>query len=278
MTLLRSTIHILLLLLLALAGFALWLRHNESRLIYFPEHTLEGNPLRAGLTYEDVWLHSDDGIKLHGWFMPSRQPSGLTLLLLHGNAGNISHRMDKYAVLLGLGVNVFALDYRGYGSSTGEPSEAGLYHDADTAYHYLTGQRGIAPQRLILYGESLGSAVAVDLASKQPSGGVILEEAFTSAADVAQQMYPFLPMRWLVRSKFDTLDKIARINAPLLILHSQDDELFPLSYAQRLLVAARLPKQLVVLHGGHNDAFVVSATQYRTALQQFFAARIATKS
>jgi len=276
-TLLKSTIHILLLLLLALAGFALWLRHNESHLIYFPERTLEGHPLQAGLAYQDVWLHSDDGIKLHGWFMPSPQPSGLTLLLLHGNAGNISHRMDKYAALLGLGVNVFAFDYRGYGSSTGEPSEAGLYHDADAAYRYLTKQRGIAPQRLILYGESLGSAVAVDLASKQPSGGVILEEAFTSATDVAQQMYPFLPMRWLVRSKFDTLDKIAHINAPLLILHSQDDELFPLNYAQRLLAAARLPKQLVVLHGGHNDAFVVSATQYRAALQRFFAARITTK-
>lgn len=277
MTLLKSTIHILLLLLLALAGFALWLRHNESRLIYFPERTLEGNPLQAGLAYQDVWLHSDDGIKLHGWFMPSRQPSGLTLLLLHGNAGNISHRMDKYAVLLGLGVNIFALDYRGYGSSMGEPSEAGLYRDADAAYRYLTGQRGITPQQLILYGESLGSAVAVDLASKQPSGGVILEEAFTSAADVAQQMYPFLPMRWLVRSKFDTLDKIARINAPLLILHSQDDELFPLSYAQQLLAAARPPKQLVVLHGGHNDAFVVSAKLYRATLQRFFAACIATK-
>lgn len=275
MPLLKSALHILLLLLLVLAGFALWLRHNESRLIYFPERALAGNPLQAGLTYRDVWLHSGDGIKLHGWFMPSPRPSGLTLLLLHGNAGNISHRMDKYRLLLGLGVNVFAFDYRGYGNSTGSPSEAGLYRDADAAYHYLTRQRGIAPQQLLLYGESLGSAIAVDLASRVPSGGVILEEAFTSAADVAQQMYPFLPMRWLVRSKFDTLDKISRIDAPLLILHSRDDELFPLSYGQRLLAAARPPKQLVVLRGGHNDAFVTSAARYQAALQKFFAARSA---
>jgi uncharacterized protein len=275
MPLLKTAFHILLLLLLALAGFALWLRHNESRMIYFPDRTLETNPRQAGLTYQDVWLQTDDGIKLHGWYMPSRKPCGLTLLLLHGNAGNISYRMEKYAVLLGLGVNVFALDYRGYGNSTGQPSETGLYHDATAAYRYLTQQRNIAPRQLILYGESLGSAVAVDLASKQPSGGVILEEAFTSAADVAQQMYPFLPMRWLVRSKFDTLDKIARINAPLLMLHSRDDELFPLRYAQRLLAAARPPKQLVVLRGGHNDAFVTSATRYQSALRQFIAARIA---
>jgi fermentation-respiration switch protein FrsA (DUF1100 family) len=272
---LKSTIHILLLLLLALAGFALWLRHNESRLIYFPERTLEANPRQAGLAYQDVWLHSKDNIKLHGWFMPSPQPSGLTLLLLHGNAGNISHRMDKYSVLLELGVNVFTFDYRGYGDSAGEPSEAGLYRDADAAYRYLTERRGVDPQRLLLYGESLGSAVAIDLASRLPSGGVILEEAFTSAADVAQHMYPFLPMRWLIRSKFDTLGKIALINAPLLILHSQDDELFPLSYAQHLFAAAKPPKQLVVLHGGHNDAFIVSAKQYRAALQSFFAERIA---
>jgi len=274
--LLKSALHIVLLLLLALGGFALWLRHNESRLIYFPQRALETNPHQSGLVYQDVWLHSDDGVKLHGWFMPSPHPSGLTLLLLHGNAGNISHRMDKYRVLLGLGVNVFAFDYRGYGNSTGTPSEAGLYRDADAAYRYLTRQRGIAPQRLLLYGESLGSAVAVDLASRTPCGGVILEEAFTSAGDVAQQMYPFLPMRWLVHSKFDTLNKIGRINVPLLILHSQDDELFPLSYGQRLLAAARPPKQLVVLHGGHNDAFATSAAQYRAALQRFFAARAAT--
>ena len=274
MPLLKNIIHILLLLALALAGFALWLRYNEPRLIYFPDRKLAANPLQTGLAYQDVWLHTSDGVKLHGWFMPSRKPSGLTLLLLHGNAGNISHRMDKYRVLLELGVDVFAFDYRGYGNSTGEPSEAGLYLDANTAYRYLTQQRGIAPQRLILYGESLGSTVAVNLASTQPSGGVVLEEAFTSAADVAQRMYPFLPVRWLVRHKFDTLEKISRVNAPLLILHSQDDELFPLSYARRLLAAAKPPKQLVVLHGGHNDAFATSAARYHAALQQFFSANI----
>lgn len=273
---LKSVFHILLLLLLALAGFAFWLRYHEDRLIYFPEHPLDATPQQFNLRYQDVWLNTDDGIHLHGWFMPSRKPIEVTVLLLHGNAGNISNRLEKYAVLLDLGVDVFAFDYRGYGSSTGTPSEDGLYRDALAAYRYLTVQRSIAPGKLILYGESLGTAIATELATQVPCGGVILEEAFTSAADVALQMYPFLPMRWLIRSKFDTLGKINRIHAPLLLLHSRDDELFPLRHAERLLAAAEQPKELVVLRGGHNDAFATSASLYRVALQEFFADRAAT--
>lgn len=266
---LKSAIHILLLALLALAALALWLRFNEQRMIYFPERAIALTPRQQGMKYEDVWLAAADGVRLNGWFMPSAQPSGLTVLLLHGNAGNISHRFDKYAIFHGLGWDVFALDYRGYGNSGGEPSEEGLYQDARAAYRYLVEQRGVDTHKLLVYGESLGVAVAADLLSQVAAAGLILEEGFTSAPDAGQQMYPFLPMRWLMRTRFDTLGKMGRINAPLLIFHSRDDEFFPMRHAQALLAAARAPKRLVELRGGHNDAFVQSGEIYRDALRQF---------
>lgn len=268
---LRTVLHILILFLFALASMALWLRFNEQRLIYFPERTLAATPSQHGLPYEEVWLTTDDGVRLHGWFLPSKQPSGLTLLFLHGNAGNISHRFEKYAIFNELGLDVLALDYRGYGSSGGVPDEHGTYLDAQAAYLHLLQQRGVTAQRLVVYGESLGAAVAVDLASRRPTGGVILEEGFTSAPDAAQEVYPYLPVRWLIKTRYDTLGKIGRIHAPLLILHSRDDEFFPMRHAQRLLAAAAAPKQLVELHGGHNEAFLLSEQVYRDALQHFIA-------
>lgn len=185
---LKSALHILLFMLVALAAISLWLRFNEQRLIYFPDRTIIGTPAQQGMKYEDVWFAAADGVRLNGWFMPSGHPSGLTVLLLHGNAGNISHRFEKYAIFRDLGWDVFAPDYRGYGRSEGEPNEAGLYQDARAAYRYLVDRRHIDPHTLIVYGESLGVAVAVDLLRGGPAAGLVLEEGFTSAPDVAQQM------------------------------------------------------------------------------------------
>jgi len=275
---LKSSLHLLLLLLLTLGGLALWLRLSESRMIYFPERSILLTPSQQGMQYEDVWLSTADGVKLNGWFMPSNQPSGMTVLLLHGNAGNISHRFEKYAIFHQMGLDIFALDYRGYGNSEGKPTEAGLYLDARTAYRYLVEQRGLDPHKLLVYGESLGTAVAVDLLSQlaaaepvRATAGLVLESGFTSAPDVAQQMYPFLPMHWLTRSQYNTLKKIGSIKAPLLIFHSRDDEFFPMHHAQKLLAAAPAPKEMIELRGGHNDAFILSAEIYRNALRRFVA-------
>ncbi len=274
----RIAVQALLLIFLALVALSVWVRATERRNIYFPARAMVETPQQFGLNYQEIWLPTPDGVKLNGWFMPSAHPAGITVLLLHGNAGNISHRLEKYAVLLGLGADVLAIDYRGYGRSSGEPDEAGTCLDADTAYRYLVEQRHLDARRLVVYGESLGSAVAVNLASQAPVGGVVLEEAFTSAADVGQAMYPFLPMRWLLRTKYDSLAKIGRIRAPLLLFHSRDDEFFPMRHAERLLAAATAPKRLVELHGGHNDAFVVSAAAYRDALQLFLSSLPAAAS
>jgi fermentation-respiration switch protein FrsA (DUF1100 family) len=268
---LKSALHVLLLLLLALAALSLWLRLNEQRMIYFPERALAASPQQLGMKYEDVWLTAEDGVRLNAWFLPSTRPSGLTVLLLHGNAGNISHRFEKYEIFHQLGWDVFAPDYRGYGNSMGEPDEAGLYRDARAAYRYLTQQRGVDPRRLVVYGESLGAAVAADLLSGTAAGGLVLEEGFTSAPDAGQEIYPYLPIRWLMRSRYDSLGKMGRIRAPLLILHSRDDEFFPMRHAERLLAAAPAPKQLVELRGGHNDAFLLSGEVYPEALRRFAA-------
>ena len=266
---LKMAVNILLLALIPVAAISLWMRLNEPRMIYFPERTLATTPQQLGMKYEDIWLTTKDGIRINGWFMPSTHPSGLTVLMLHGNAGNISHRFEKYAVFRQLGWNVFAPDYRGYGNSTGEPDEAGLYLDARAAYRYLIEQRGVDPRKLIVYGESLGTAIAVDLLSEVAAAGLILEEGFTSAPDAGQEMYPFLPVRWLMRSRYDSVGKIGRTRARLLIFHSREDEFFPMHHAQRLLEAASPPKELVELRGGHNDAFVQSGEIYQSALRRF---------
>jgi fermentation-respiration switch protein FrsA (DUF1100 family) len=285
----------LLIIVLAFAGFILLLRWREPHMIYYPFREIELTPANLGLRFDDVYLTTADGVKINGWFLPCGQPPRFTVLFLHGNAGNISHRHDKCAVFRELGWDVFIIDYRGYGRSDDvPPNEPGTYRDARAAYDYLTGSqtasaagtdrravrstvtqggapggRALPPHAIIVYGESLGTAVAVDLATTVPAAGVIIEEPFTSIADVGQKMFPFVPVRLLVRNKYDTLSKIARINAPLLIFHSRDDEIFAFRHAERLLAAAQTPKQLIELRGTHNDACFVSIQSYRDGLRKF---------
>ena len=218
-------------------------------------------------------MTASDGIHINGWFLPATSPSPakLTILFFHGNAGNISHRLEKIGIFRDLGVDTFIIDYRGYGRSEGQPNEEGTYRDAQAAYAYLTQQRKLSPHSIVVYGESLGTAIAADLASKLQVRGLILEDGFTSVADVGQKMFPIFPVRWLVRNKYDTASKLPRMHVPLLIFHSREDEVINFSFGQRLFAAANEPKTFVELHGGHNDAFLTSAPTYRTALSKFFA-------
>lgn len=273
---LRRGMHALLIILVGLAVAALYLRWREPALIFYPEREFDDAPDRHDWAFADVWLTAADGVRLHGWFLPAPAAAGAapaTILFFHGNAGNISHRFDKLAILRELGVNVLIIDYRGYGRSDGRPGETGTYLDAQAAYDHLRTARNCDPRRILLYGESLGAAIAVDLATRVPVGGVILEEPFTSIADVGQGLFPFLPVRWLVRHKYDSLAKISRLNAPLLLFHSRQDEFFSIRHAERLLAAAPDPKQLIELQGGHNDAFLVSRDVYEEGLREFLSRR-----
>lgn len=255
--------------MLAAAGLAFTLMPKfADRLVYFPSREHDGGtPALLGLAYEDVALRAADGVRLHAWFV---RVAGArrTLLLLHGNAGNISHRLDKLAVFAGLGVDVLMLDYRGYGRSEGAPDEPGTYRDAAAAHAWLVA-RGVSPANLIVYGESLGGPIAVDLAARHAVGGVVLESAPSSIIGVARHHYPLLPVGLFLSLRYDALARIHRVHAPLLLLHSTEDEIVPFSMAEELYAAAHRPKRLVRLRGGHNDCFVVSAERYQAALRDF---------
>lgn len=270
---LRQSMNLLLLIGVSLLAGAALLRWSEPHMLYFPLKEIERTPASIGLPYEDVRLRASDNVQLHGWFIPAQAPSAPTVLFFHGNAGNISHRLEKLRILNQLGAHTLIIDYRGYGMSEGKPDEPGIYLDAHAAYAYLIRGRAVSPATVLAYGESLGSAVAVELAATTTVGGVVLEAPFTSIADVGREIYPFLPVGLLARSQYDNLGKIGRISAPILILHSRDDEIIALSHARRLFERAAEPKRLVELAGGHNDAFLVSENAYREALGEFFRAR-----
>jgi fermentation-respiration switch protein FrsA (DUF1100 family) len=253
-----------------------YVKYMELRGIFFPSQKIEATPAAVEISFEDVYVKTADGEMLHGWFIPHAEVY-FTLLFFHGNAGNIGHRVEKIAMLREIGLNIYIIDYRGYGRSTGRPSERGLYRDAEAAYGYLVSERKILPERIILYGESIGSAVAVDLASRHPVGGVILEGGFSSGRDIAGRIYPFIPP-FLVSDIFNSLLKIPMVQSPKLFLHSRQDEVVPFSLAKKLFDAAVPPKTLVELQGGHNTSFIDSSRTYLSAIFSFIQSLVTTKA
>jgi len=264
----KRIMNYLLAIVVLLVVWCLFLAWREPHMIYYPDTTPFTTP--PGVT--DLQLTASDGVKIHGWYVPGPSNATHTVLFFHGNAGNLSHRDEKIDILHQLGANVCIIDYRGYGRSEGEPNEQGTYRDAQAAYDYLTKTLNREPRTIVVYGESLGTGMSVELATRVPVGGVVLEAGFTSIGDVAQGLFPFLPVRYLVRNKYDSIHKIAGINAPLLFLHSRADEVFSFRHSERLFAAAREPKHLVELRGNHNDAFMQSVDVYRAALRDFLAA------
>jgi len=256
---------------------ALYLFIMQPRLLYYPDmpgRELVATPADVGLVYENVSLQTRDGVQLHAWFIPAERPRA-TVLFCHGNAGNISHRLDSIRLLHSLGLQVLIFDYRGYGQSEGRPSEKGSYRDVDAAWRYLLDVRDLPEDGIILFGRSLGAAVAADLASRTRPAAVILESAFTSVPDMAAGIYPWLQVRLLSRYRYDNLGKVTLISAPLLLVHSREDEIIPFSHGERLFRQAREPKQFLEINGGHNDAFLTSRKAYTQGLEAFLAARLA---
>lgn len=262
----RNFFHLALMGVAAYALLVAFLYLTQDRMFFFPTSTLVTTPDRHGLVYEDVELTAGDGVQLHGWFVPAPRARA-TLLFFHGNGGNISHRIDSLQIFRELDLSVFILSYRGYGRSAGRPSEAGMRHDATAAWRYLREQRGIPASGIVVFGRSLGAAVAVDLAVRETPGAVILESPFTSAADLGAEVYPWLPVRRLIRHRFEVLGPAQQITAPLLVVHSRDDEIIPVHHGRRVAAAAGAP--LLELRGGHNDAFVRSREDYLRGLQEF---------
>lgn len=262
---LLSIIAILIVLYVALVAVAYFL---QERLLYFPLRALATTPASRGLAYETIWVETEDGIKLSGWFIPADEPRGV-LLFFHGNAGNISHRLDSIETFHRLRLSTLIIDYRGYGQSEGEPTEQGTYLDAEAAWDYLVEERRVSPTKIIIFGRSLGGAVAARLAQTHQPRALILESTFTSVPDVAAQAYPFLPVRQLARIHYNTLERLPDINSPVLIVHSPDDSVIPFSHGQRLFVSANEPKEFLKIRGGHNEGFIVSIAAYEEKIDAF---------
>ncbi len=223
----------------------------EDRLLYHPRSYHEDwqSPARE-LPAQDVWLQSADGTRIHAWWCPQRGAQD-ALLFCHGNASNLSHRQRLKQVWRGLGLSVLIFDYPGFGRSEGQPSEAGCYAAADAAYDWLT--RQLPAERIVLFGWSLGGGVATDLAARRAHRALVLFKTFTSIPDVAQSQFFFLPARWLVRNRFDNLEKIGRCRQPVFIAHGDGDHLIPFAQAEQLFASARGPKRFLRIPGvGHH--------------------------
>jgi fermentation-respiration switch protein FrsA (DUF1100 family) len=244
-----------------------YVKYVENTKIYFPLKEIVVNPGFINFEFENVYVETADNIKLNGWFIPADNAQ-YTILFFHGNGGNIADRLDKIMIFHEMGLNMFIIDYRGYGRSEGRPSEKGLYLDAGASYYYLIKERGIEPEQIILYGESLGGAVAINLASKVSVGAVISEGLFGSMRDAGRKLYPVLSL-FVISNKFNSLALVKEITVPKLFIHSKTDEIIPFSLGKKLYDAAIEPKQMVELEGGHNDAFLESKEKYVSEIKKF---------
>jgi hypothetical protein len=242
----------------------------QSHLVYYPQIGREvvSTPRAFGLAHEALEIATEDGEKLAAWWVPAEDARG-TVLLFHGNAGNISHRLDYLRMFNRLRYSTLIIDYRGYGTSTGSPSEQGTYRDAVAAWRYLTEARGVRDSDIVLFGESLGAAVASWLAARHAPRALVLASAFTSASDLGSEVYWFLPVRLISRFHYDNLANLAAVKVPVLIAHSRNDEIVPFTHGERLYAAATGPKRFLELSGGHNSGFVFTREEWVQALADF---------
>lgn len=232
---------------------AVGVRYLESRSIFYPARSIAATPAALGLAFEDVFIKTEDNVTINAWLVKSSTQRG-TIIFCHGNAGNIGDRLEKILLFHQMGLNVLIIDYRGYGKSEGRPSEAGIYKDAVASYDYLLARDDIDHSRIIGYGESLGGAVIIDLGTKRNMAALIIDSSFTSAADMAKTIYPFIPS-FLLGTKLDSVSKARTITIPKLFIHSRADEIVPFRLGERLYQAAVKPKEFLERPGGggHND-------------------------
>ena len=261
-------------------GLCILLFFRQSYMVYFPLAPVMQKPSDVGLAYESIALMTADDVRLACWYVPCEGARG-TVLMCHGNGGNIGDRLHPISLFHELGLNVLIFDYRGYGESAGKPSEEGTYQDARAAWQYLTEKRKTPPDKIIVYGRSLGGAVAAWLtervapAARAAPAALILEATFTSIPDMGAKLYPWLPIRLLCRYRYNTLarlepaSRLERIHCPVLIAHSRDDEMIPFEQGQRLFAAAREPKTFFELTGDHNEGEALTSPAYRQALDTF---------
>jgi fermentation-respiration switch protein FrsA (DUF1100 family) len=246
----------------SLLGWTLYFM--QPTFLYKPVRGVPYTPGELGLDFEDVVFKSGDGIQLTGWYIHARD-SELTVLFCQGNGGNMMYCLDSINFLYNLGLNCFIFDYRGYGSSRGKTSEDGTYLDAFAAYDWLTKEKKLSPDNIIIFGRSLGGSIAAHLAGKRRAKALIIESSFTSYLDIGSRFYPYMPVRWFARFNYNTIDYIRNVYCPIMIIHSRNDELIPFEFGRELYEAANEPKEFVEIFGSHNDGFLMSGEIYKKA-------------
>lgn len=251
-------------------SFLLWGCPVEERFIFFPEAPIEQTPGDLGLAFDDVYFTASDGVRLNGWFVPF-PGARATLLWLHGNAGNISHRLENLKLLHDkVNLNIFIFDYRGYGRSEGRPAESGTYLDAEAALRHLRSRNEVDSQAIVLFGRSLGAAVAAELATRAECAAVILETPFASIRAMARLAFPLLPIGPLLRTRYDIVEKVRRNRLPLLVIHGDRDEVVPYAQGRQVFEAAGGPKEFYTIPGAHhNDTYLIGGDRYFAAIKSF---------
>ncbi len=241
----------------------------QTHVMYYPSKIVSATPKDIGFAYRDLTLTTSDGVAINAWYVPAPNARA-TILFSHGNAGNIGNRLETVRILHSLGANVLLYDYRGFGKSEGSPGEEGTYRDAEAAWEYLVTKEAVSPHRLLLWGRSLGSAVAIELAMRKKAGALVVESGFTSVATVAKKVIPYLPVDLLVRHRYASIGKVSSITLPALFIHSPDDEVIPFAQGRELFEqSASVPKQFLAIRGSHNAGFLVSGRMYTDALDTF---------
>lgn len=259
----------LLIILLVTIIFKIYFVFLEQRSLYHPYKDIPQTPADLGIKFEEVNFKTVDAKLLNGWFVPAKDAK-VTVLYCHGNAGNIYHRLHKVKFFHEMGFNFFIFDYRGYGKSTGTPSQKGLYKDAQAAYDYIISRNDVDKNKIVVYGKSLGGPVAADLCLHRKASALILEGSFASVTLRAQQLYPFLPMKLLITQEYDAMAKVKDMAVPKLIVHGKQDEVISFRHAEILFKAAAEPKQFLPFEGGHNDDVYVTSDDYRQIIEEFF--------
>jgi fermentation-respiration switch protein FrsA (DUF1100 family) len=250
---------------------AAFLYATQARHVYFPTGAISATPEHLGVPYEEVAFTTGDKVRLAGWYVPAVHPKG-TVLFCHGNGGNISYLLETVKLFRSLEYNLLVFDYRGYGASDGTPTEEGTYRDAEAAYDYLVKDRGILPGTIVLMGRSLGGSVAAWLAQRHLPPALILESTFTSLSDMAAEVYPYFPVRWMLRFRYATIDRLPDLRCPVLIIHSRADEVIPFRHGRELWEKADEPKAFLEIQGGHNEGFLLSADIYAAGIRDFLKA------